>query len=226
MKVRLVLVLMLVGMLAACSQNDSTVPTSTAATTSALDRSGPGPERMMERLGLTEEQRAKVQAVFESHRQEREAIRQACGEGASQTDLEAKHEALRARIHEELKNVLTAAQMQQLEEWHKNRPRPGRGGMNDEERSAHMDRRMERLTAELGLSTEQQAKIRALWETRHAGFAARNPGERPGAQERQTRHQAFLEELKQILNAEQLAKFQELHPGGQGGRARRGQTEG
>lgn len=226
MKVRLVLVLMLVGVLAACSQNDSTTPTSTATTTSALDRPGPGPGRMMERLGLTSEQKAKVETIFESHRQEREALRQACRDSASQTDLEARHEALRAKIHEELKNVLTAAQMQQLEEWHKNRPQHGPGGMNDEERSAHMDRRMERLTAELGLSAEQQGKVRALWETQHAERTAGRRGDRPGAEERQARHQAFLEELKQILDAGQFAKFQELHPAGRGWHARRGQTEG
>jgi len=217
---------MLVGVLAACSQNDSTTPTSTATTTSALDRPGPGPGRMMERLGLTSEQKAKVETIFESHRQEREALRQACRDSASQTDLEARHEALRAKIHEELKNVLTAAQMQQLEEWHKNRPQHGPGGMNDEERSAHMDRRMERLTTELGLTADQQVKIRALWETKRTDLAAHNPGERPSTEQRQARHQAFLEELKQILNAEQLAKFQQLHPKDQDRRARRGQAEG
>ena len=226
MRVNFFLMLVAAVFLAACAQNESSSPTQAAATTSALDPAGPGPGRMMERLGLTDEQQAQVKTIFESHRTEREAIRQARRDGTSKDDLEAQHEALRAKIHEELKGVLTEAQMQQLEEWHKNRPRHMRGPMSDEDRAAMLNKRMEKLTTELGLSAEQQEKFRALWETQHAERPAPGQGQRLGREERQARHEAFLQEVKQILDADQFAKFQEMHPKGQGGRARRGRAEG
>ena len=213
MKSRIVLTLLLAGLLAAaCAQQDSSSPTSGTVTASSLNPSAEGSGRIFEKLGLTGEQKTAVKAVFEAHRTEREAIRQARQNGASADELKAQHEALKAKIHEELKAVLTEAQVQQLEEWHKNREAHQHGPLTDAERTAWLNKHMERLTESLGLTPEQQEKLRALWT---AGFSERvqlPQSAQPSAEERKARHEARMEQMRQILTAEQFTKLQEMRP--------------
>ncbi len=70
-------------------------PAAGSAPPTAQER-GPRVDRMAERLGLSEQQTAQVQAIFDQLKQEREALRQ--------------------ETHDRLAGVLTAAQMEKLEQ--------------------------------------------------------------------------------------------------------------
>jgi Spy/CpxP family protein refolding chaperone len=227
MKLRLLVALLSAGWLAAaCAQDNTSTPTSSAAATSSLSPSGRGPGLLFDRLGLTDEQQVAVKAVFEAHRAERETIRQARQSGASRDELRAKHEALAARIHEDLKGILTEAQIQQLEEWHKQRGARPQGPATEAERAARLDQRMERLTEKLALTAEQQEQLRALWATRQADRGSGAMGPRPTAEERLARHEARQAQMREILTEEQLAKWQELKPLGRGMGVPRARQEG
>jgi len=58
-------------------------------------------EAMTRRLGLSDGQRGKIEAIFAKHRGERRRIMQKCA---------PDHEALRARVEAEIDSVLTPAQ--------------------------------------------------------------------------------------------------------------------
>lgn len=75
---------------------------------------------------------------------------------------------------------------------HKGKRGGRRGGMN-----------IERLTEQLSLTTEQQAKIKALHEARRANKGEKGKGKKAD-------RKAAREEFKAILTPEQLAKFKEL----------------
>ncbi len=80
-------------------------------------------ERMRERLGLTPEQETQIRGIFEGARNEREQIRQ------SQLAPEARQrmmQALGQRTRDAMRQVLTPAQQQQMQQ-HMGRHRHGRG---------------------------------------------------------------------------------------------------
>jgi Spy/CpxP family protein refolding chaperone len=219
MKLRITLLLLAAAlMVAACGQNESSNPTSLEATASVLGDPGSGPVRWAEELGLTDDQIAQVTAIFESHREERAAIREARRNGTSWEGLKEQHKALRARVHGELADVLTADQLAKLDELHKNRPRHRRGSMSQEDHVARMDQRLEKLTETLGLTPEQTEQLRALFEEHHANRPARGEGP-PDPEVRSQRHDGFLSKLEGILTPEQLEQFKEMRPRrGPGGR--------
>lgn len=80
------------------------------------------------------------------------------------------------------------------------------GGMN-----------VERLTEALGLTAEQQTKIKALHEARRA-----NKGEKKGQRDKASR-EAARAEFEAILTPEQLTKFKELKKDRKGHGGKRGE---
>ena len=146
------------------------------------------------------------ESFFEALAEERVAIREARRIGTSWEELKEQHEALRARVHGELADVLTADQLAKLDELHKNRPRHRRGSMSQEDHVARMDQRLEKLTETLGLTPEQTEQLRALFEEHHANRPARGEGP-PDPEVRSQRHDEFLSNLEGILTPEQLEQF-------------------
>jgi Spy/CpxP family protein refolding chaperone len=83
---------------------------------------GPGPGRLIERLGrelqLTPEQRTQVEAIFEARRPRLEEV---------QKEMLARADREQQELQAEIRKVLTPEQQQRFERWLADAPR-GRGG--------------------------------------------------------------------------------------------------
>jgi hypothetical protein len=167
----------------------------------------------VDELGLTEEQHELFRATMQAHHEKMRALRDSLGESASPEEWQAAREALKAELFEELGTFLSAEQLAKLEELHQ--LRQGRRGMRgdgpptDEQIAQRMERRIERLVEALGLSPEQEAQVRELFETMHAN----RPDTRPTPEQRAQHRDEMRSQLEAILTPEQIALLEELGPG-------------
>ncbi len=229
-KTRLLLMTLLGAvMVAACSETQSGSPTGSAQTANVSP--GQAEEHragLMDQLDLSDVQREQIDAIFEAHKVEAEAIRASKEDGASREELRAAHKALREQIREEIGAVLTESQQAQLETLKSERGgrRHRRGGSESsptpEMMAERLEHKMTKLTEVLGLSAEQQTQISLLFETMQAERMATDVPDRDAMR---AARDAFREQLSVILTETQLQQFTDLRPGG-GHRARRGFRHG
>ena len=203
-----------------CSEQSASNPTATetAAETALFGGPGGGPHRLFAALDLTDEQRAKIEAVFESHADEHQAMREARQNGATREAMKEQRDALRTKVHAEIEAILTDAQKARLEELRAEREAKGFGphgknwrDMSDADRAQMLDKRIARMTETLGLSPDQQEQIRALFEEREQIRLA-HQDDRPDEATRQQLRAEHRAELEAILTPEQIEKLKTLHP--------------
>lgn len=166
---------------------------------------GPRPERMAEELGLNETQRRLVREIFDARKADFEALR---AEGRKNREtMQAKKEALRKEIRDELAGVLSRDELKRLDELQEARER--RGGYG---REHGPEARAERLIRALGLEGAQADNVRAALEAR----APEAEALRSEAREQWRAHRAARRELRarlraeiaEVLTPEQRAKHQ------------------
>ena len=166
-------------------------------------------ERMTQELELTDAQVPQVRAVFESSQAQRHEIMQKYkgDREAARTELKALKQSTRAQ----LEGVLTADQVQKLEQLKKDHKgkRHGKRGKHGK----HGHKRFEKMSAELNLSAEQETQVKAIMKDARqereeiSSLVGSREEAKPELRELGIRTDA---RIKEVLSDEQDARFDEL----------------
>lgn len=143
-------------------------------------RRGHGMRRMLRQLDLSDNQKAQVQAILESAREQRRELR---GEGNRQA-----MRALRQETRQLVLDVLTPEQKAKMSE------------LREQHQTRRLDRRIARMTEKLSLSDTQATRIRAILEAAHTQRQALRNGSEPGAERREAMR-ALRERTKAAVGA-------------------------
>lgn len=157
---------------------------------------------MTERLSLSEDQQAKIKAIFEKNGPQ---IKELIAKGTTHLteDEKTKIKELMKSQKEEIEAVLTPAQKEKMQG-----DRAGGPGTST-------DGRLKMMTERLGLTEDQQAKVKAILEKNAAQFkelqakGGQNLTEEGKAKMKEI-YLAQMEEINSVLTAEQREKMH--HP--------------
>ncbi len=172
---------------------------------------------LAEALDLTDEQRTAVQGVFEDMHEALQEHRQACrdsetarGEGREQA--QAIHEEFR----EELKDILTAEQLEQMDALREEH-RTDRQEDMQARAGEHMDRAVEFMTRILDLDGSQATGIEDIMDTAHEQVRALHEAVRNDEMEREAAHEQgeqirdeSVSAIRGLLNEDQAIVFEAL----------------
>jgi Spy/CpxP family protein refolding chaperone len=151
-----------------------------------------------EELSLTDEQKTKV---MEAMKKRRIAVKE-----AQEMNRKARREAHEA-FDEDMKSILTAEQLKKFEERKEDMSTP----------QGRAERLVGRMDKHVDLTDEQAKKVEAAALTRFTKLSELEKGKENKAA-RDAVNAAFDAELKTILTAEQLKKYENMKPGhGKGG---------
>jgi len=156
-------------------------------------------------LGLTDEQGAKLKTVNQNFAQKMKALRE--DKSLSAEDKKAKFKALSTERSEEVKSILGPEKFKALEEKRKARQhRPGNFGKKDGQPKKD-------LKAELGLTDEQSAKLKAVNQNFAQKMKALREDQSLSAEDKKTKLKALgterNEEIKAIVGAEKFKILEE-----------------
>jgi len=140
------------------------------------------PERMQKELGLNESQAQQVRTIMQE-----------------QSD---KRRALEEETRQRLSKILNAEQMERMEKH------------ADERKGRRGERMGDRIAEELGLNAEQKASVEKIFSETRGEYDAMEKSELNPEQKRarmEALHAGTRGKLAKVLNAEQLARFDEMH---------------
>ena len=151
--------------------------------------------RAFEQLNLTANQKAQIEAIRESAREQRRELR---GTEGHREQMRAAHQESRRLMMD----VLTPAQKAQLET------------LRETRQTAHLDRRIGRMTEKLSLTEAQATRIRAIFEASKTQRQALRNGSDAGVERRQAM-QGLRERTEAavaaVLSAEQRTALEAMH---------------
>lgn len=186
-------------------------------------------ERMTEELGLDAGQEARIRVLIDNNKEQMERVRTMENSDERSAAMRANREAMHNGIQEVLtpeqrvkSEALRAERQAGLAEGRGERRGDGAGReVNFEERS---EARIQRMTTELGLSTEQVARMKQVDEQHMAKYerirAMDNEDQRRNAmQDARKSHRAAIQD---ILTPAQKARQKELQGEGRGKQQRKG----
>ena len=168
-----------------------------------------GPERMFRGLNLTEDQKAKVQALFQSERTQVQAVRSNTALSEEQKKQQVRE--LRRNDHQQLLSILTPEQQAQMKQMRQHAGR--RGAFN-------AGRRFQALN----LTAEQKSQLQPVFQaTRQQMQALRADTSLTQEQKREKMkeiRQNQMAQMKSILTPEQQQQLQQrrgrhMHRGGE-----------
>ena len=183
---------------------------------------------MTERLGLNSEQQGRVRSILEKNGPELKALFEKGRENATEADKEKFRSLMKGQM-DEIAAVLNPDQREKFKEAMKNRVEgrggekpPGSPGSLAEGGAGRMEERLAVMKEKLGLTPEQQQKVRAVFE-KNAGkmreaFSA-------GGDKVREAMRAQMEEVGALLTPEQREKMREMSPKGDGPRGGKGKPE-
>ncbi len=160
-------------------------------------------EKMAERLNLTSEQREKIKAIMEKAGPEIRAIMEKGRQNVSESDRSKVRELLKNQTTE-IASLLTPEQREKFKEAREQRASP-----------PAIDERLNRLTASLSLSTEQQARVKSIMESHLPEFRdlmAKGRDKSSDADKEKLRelmNKQFVE-IAAVLTPEQQSKFKDF----------------
>lgn len=196
-------------MISGCSTSDADSATANNATgaaalTGSLDSSVGGalaPRFPFDELNLTDEQRAQIETILASYREQFDALRPQDGSREPSPEVREQLHELHTALRAEIAAELTEEQLALLDQLRQQRgPRGQRGGPH-----LTVEQRLERMTEHLGLTAEQQEQIRALLQEREQQREQiRASGERPAREEMRQLREQFRERIRAILTEEQI----------------------
>lgn len=151
-------------------------------------------DRMIEELGLTPAQQARIQSVLAQAREERRGLREQGGRRGS-----PEAQAHRQRVHAQIEQILTPAQRARAEQ------------LRQQHRQQHGERRLAHMRERLELTPAQEAQVRSIMtrtraereritQTTEAGSDARREAMRG-------LHQRTGEAIRGVLTPEQQARM-------------------
>lgn len=154
-------------------------------------------DRLTTALNLTPEQVARIQAVHQSTQSRRQAIM--ADTSLTRQDRRAKMRDLAKDSHQQIMSVLTADQKTKLEQ------------LREEKRSEWSNK----MSAELGLTAEQSARIKGITDKKKADLKAIYADnsltrEEKAAEIRKIRS-AAMDQIRGLLTPEQQTKLDAMH---------------
>jgi Spy/CpxP family protein refolding chaperone len=179
-----------------------------------------GPEyrldMMTRRLGLSEEQQAKIKPILVEEDQQLKALRG--NQSYNRDERRARLQELNNSTFEKISPVLTPEQLKKHEQAKKiirekrSNIRSSRPGPNQE--SVDTDKRIKRLTLDLDLTTEQQAKIKPLLAEENAQLDTLRGNDTYNSEQRRVKlqelNQITSDKIRPLLTAEQQVKFDKI----------------
>lgn len=177
-------------------------------------------ELMTQNLKLTPEQRAKIKPILDEEFKQLEALRG--NDSYNRDERRAKLQELNQATYDKISPILTPAQQKKHETVKKiikerrstqrgSRPTPEMKGpaLNNPER------RLKNLTNDLGLSVEQQAKIKPIIEDEFTQLNKLKGSDAYNRDERRTKLQNLNndtnEKIRQVLTPEQQQKYEQIY---------------
>ncbi len=166
-------------------------------------------------LGLSEDQKAKIKPILETNFKEMQALR--ADKNLTRQQRRAKMQELRVKLHDQIKPLLTPEQNSKVAGMWTARGHRGKMG-NCRMKAGHQgkDFRMDpskhlaRMTTCMGLSAEQQAKIKPILETNFKEMQALHADKNLTRQQRQAKMQELRvklhDQIKPLLTPEQNSK--------------------
>jgi Spy/CpxP family protein refolding chaperone len=167
-------------------------------------------------LGLSEDQKVKIKPILETNFKEMQTLR--ADRNLSMQQRRAKMQELRVKLHDQIKPLLTPEQNSKVAgmwtarghrgEMGNCRMKPGHHG-----KDFRMDpsRHLARMTTCMGLSADQQAKIKPIIEENYQQKQSVYADKTLTREQRRTKMQElrgqFHEKIKPLLTPEQLKKF-------------------
>ncbi len=221
-----------IGILAACgvlsagtqavmAQTEPGTPVSRGP--AAMKRAKPdmyGPEYRLEmmthRLGLSEEQQAKIKPILAEEDLQLKALRG--NDSYNRDERRSRLQELNTATYDKIRPILTPEQQKKHEQAKKiirekrsnirsSRPGPNQDG-NDSEK------RIQRLTLDLGLTAEQQAKIKPILDEENLQLETLRGNDTYNREQRRVKlqelNQISSDKIRPILTAEQQGKFDEI----------------
>jgi len=176
---------------------------------------------VMQKLNLTDEQKAKLKTQHESFRKQMEEMKK--NENITVKDWKSKMEGIRKEHKEKIQGILTAEQKTQLDKMKAERKERHDAmgarvkGDRMKERGEHMKERGASMKEKLGLTDEQNAKLeKSRSEMKEKMKAIRENSSLDEAAKKEKIKElmkARKENLKSILTEEQLKKMEESKRG-------------
>jgi periplasmic protein CpxP/Spy len=176
------------------------------------DNTAPPPHKMMrqhngidamaQQLNLNDQQKTQIQGIFQTQRQQAQAIRQ--DTSLTPEQKQEKLKALRASTHQQVEGVLTPEQQQQMKQLRAQHEGMGKGMGGAANGMGPLSR--------LNLTPDQRAKIEPIMKsTREQAQAVRNDTsltpEQKQAKMREI-HQGAMAQVKSLLTPEQQQQMQ------------------
>ncbi|MBV9989476.1 MAG: hypothetical protein JO301_17480 [Chitinophagaceae bacterium] len=163
-----------------------------------------------QKLNLTEDQKQQFKTLSESYRKQMSDLRS--NKSLSAEDMKTKAQALRKEQHEKMQSFLTAEQKAQLAEQRKQFGEKGRGfGKWNGNRGGDQRKGFEHMKSTLGLTADQEAKLKASREGFHDKVKAIRSNTSLTEEQKKEQMKALASErqasLKTILTPEQLEKM-------------------
>lgn len=167
-------------------------------------------------LGLSEDQKAKIKPILEENFKEKQAVR--ADTNLTREQRRAKMLELRGKMHDQVKPLLTAEQNSKVTEMWKAKSNHGKGKHGCMKPGHHgkgfrMDpaKHLEKMTACLGLSAEQQGKIKPILEENFTAKKALRADTTLTRDQRRAKMQELRvkmhDQIKPLLTSEQVKNY-------------------
>jgi len=167
-------------------------------------------------LGLSEDQKAKIKPLLEENLKAKQAV--LADQNLTREQRQAKMLELRGQMHDKIKPILTPEQNSKFADMRAAAGHHGKGQNGCRKHMGHgmayrmdPDKHLARMTACMGLSTDQQARIKPILEGALKEKQAVRADQNLTREQRQAKMQQLRgqthEKVKPILTAEQLKQF-------------------
>ncbi|MHC1696740.1 MAG: hypothetical protein AB9919_01485 [Geobacteraceae bacterium] len=167
-------------------------------------------------LGLSEDQKAKVKPILEENFKEKQAV--FADTNLTRDQRRAKMQELRTKLHDQVKPLLTTEQNSKVAEMWKTKGHHGKGkhgcmkpGHHGKDFRMDPTKHLERMTACMGLSTDQQGKIKPILEENFKAKQALRADNTLTKDQRQAKMQELRvklhDQIKPLLTPEQVKNY-------------------
>lgn len=171
---------------------------------------------MTRRLGLNEEQQAKIKLILEEEDSQLKALRG--NDSYNRNERRSRLQELNTRTYEKIRPILTPEQQKKHEQAKsiisekRSKNRGSRPGPNPESNESQY--RLQRLTADLGLTAEQQTKIKPILIEEDLQLETLRGNDTYNREQRRVKLQELnrtsADKIRPILSPEQQKKFEKI----------------
>lgn len=168
----------------------------------------------MQDLNLSEDQKARMKTIREAQRAEMKAMKDA---SLTKEQSKAKRKEIHEKYRSQVQAVLNAEQKAKMEQMQAKRKEAGKNGQFKKERRADGAKGLNRIKGQsfgrnLDLTTEQQAKMKAIREEYKGQIEALRADKSTDKDQKRARMQELMKnqqaQMKSVLTKEQIEKLE------------------